>query len=154
MEPLEGKRTGSKVGIHCRTQICASSQWVTFEIELWGSTFRGAGGRGDSKGKAKDPEDYCARDVKKKKKRVSRRKDKSTESYSAERMRKLRTKKKGGLNSSKKRKFCTVFKNIVEMEARFMKKKKGMVSQDRAETWAVSQKGLASWRRVQLPYLD
>ena len=92
--------------------------------------------------------------LKKKKERVSRRKDKSTESYSAERMRKLRTKKKGGLNSSKKRKFCTVFKNIVEMEARFMKKKKGMVSQERAETWAVSQKGLASWRRVQLPYLD
>lgn len=35
--------------------------------------------------------------LKKKKKRVSRRKDKSTESYSAERMRKLRTKKKGGV---------------------------------------------------------
>ena len=38
MEPLEGKRIGSKVGIHRRTQICASSQWVTFKIELLGST--------------------------------------------------------------------------------------------------------------------
>ena len=39
MEPLEGQRIGSKVGIHRRTQICTSSQWVTFKIELLGSTF-------------------------------------------------------------------------------------------------------------------
>ena len=49
-----------------------------------------------------------------KKKRVSRRKDKSTGSYFAERIRKLRTLKKGGggLNSSKTRKFYTVLKKL------------------------------------------
>lgn len=94
MEPLEGKRIGSKVGIHHRTQIYASSQWVTFKIELLGSTII-EGKEGEEIAKARpEIQRVTAPGTLKKKKKVSRRKDKSAGSYFAEQIRKLRTQKK------------------------------------------------------------
>ena len=141
MEPLEGQRIGSKVGIHRRTQICTSSQWVTFKIELLGSTFI-EGKEGEEIAKAR-PEIQRVTEPgtlkKKKKKRVSRRKDKSAGSYFAERIRKLRTqKKKKGLIPLKRGSSAQFLKTLWKWKPDFMKKKKGMVSQERAETWTVS----------------